>query len=146
MNNSASSQGGDDRLREPPVERFAADQHAFDLRAEIETLKAEHAPSSRGHRQKTLYKRGGATVALFRFERGGGLATHKTNGTVNIHVIDGKIRIGTSGTVAGEHILTSDQLVILAPNVGHDVHALEASTMLLQVHLDEPTGGVGGRT
>lgn len=131
----------DDRLREPPVERFAADQHAFDLRVEIENLKAEHAPSSRGHRQKTLYKRGGATIALFRFERGGGLATHQTNGTVTIHVIDGKMRIGTSGATPGEHILTSDQLLVLAPNVRHDVHALEESTILLQVHLDELSGG-----
>jgi quercetin dioxygenase-like cupin family protein len=126
----------DDRLREPPVERFAADQHAFDLRAEIEAIRAEHAPSSRGHRQKTLYKRGGATIALFRFERGGGLAPHKTSGTVVIHVIEGKIRIGTRGAIPGEHVLSSDQLVVLAPNVGHDVHALEESTMLLQVHLE----------
>jgi quercetin dioxygenase-like cupin family protein len=134
--NQASGGAGDDRLREPPVERFAADQHAFNLRAEVEALKAEHAPSSKGHRQKTLYKRGNATIALFRFEKGGGLATHKTNGTVTIHVIEGRLRIGAAGSQPAEHILGSDQLVILAPNVGHDVHAIEPSTMLLQVHLD----------
>lgn len=130
---------GDDRLREPPVERFAADQHQFDLRAEIELLKAEHAPTSKGTRQKTLYKRGNATVALFRLERGGGLASHKTAGTVTIHVIDGKLHIGTldaGGMGGAEHILTAAQLVVLAPNVPHDVHALEDSTMLLQVHLN----------
>lgn len=133
---------GDDRLRESPVDRFAADQHTFDLRVEVQALKAEHAPSSRGHRQKTLYKRGGATIALFRFERGGGLAPHKTAGTVTIHVIDGKMRIGTpGGSPPGEHVLTSDQMVVLAARVQHDVHALEESTMLLQVHLDEPNSG-----
>jgi quercetin dioxygenase-like cupin family protein len=133
-----SASQGDDRLRTPPVERFAAEQHTFDLRTEVQALKAEHAPSSRGHRQKTLYKRGGATIALFRFERGGGLAPHKTSGTVTIHVIEGRMRIGTAGAPPhGEHILTADQLVVLAPDVEHDVHALEESTMLLQVHLDE---------
>ena len=131
----------DDRLREPPVERFATGQHAFDLRAEIDSLKAEHEPSSRGHRQKTLYKRGGATIALFRFERGGVLASHNTSGTVTIHVNEGKMGIGTPGTVAAEHVLSADQLVVLAPNVQHDVHALEDSTMLLQVHLDGPNAG-----
>jgi len=135
--NQASGGAGDDRLRQPPIERFAADQHAFDLRAEIESLKAEHAPSSKGHRQKTLYKRGDATIALFRFERGGRLTTHKANGTVTIHVIDGKMRVGTPGSSPpGDHILTAAQLVVLAPNVPHDVHALEDSTMLLQVHLN----------
>lgn len=138
MSISATNQSASaDRLRQPPIERFAADQHPFDLRAEIESLKAEHAPSSKGHRQKTLYKRGDATVALFRFERGGGLASHKTNGTVTIHVIEGKLRIGTldAGGIA-EHVLTAAQLVVLAPSVPHDVHALEDSTMLLQVHLN----------
>ena len=132
----------DDRLREPPVERFAADQHAFDVRGEIEVLRAEHAPSAKGHRQKTLYKRDGATIALFLFERGGGLNPHKTNGTVTIHVISGRMRIGTPGlNPPGEHILSTDQLVVLAPNVQHDVHALEDSMMLLQVHLHDPTAG-----
>lgn len=140
MTTPAINQSGDDRLREPPVERFAADQHAFDLRDEIEILQAEHAPSSRGHRQKTLYKRPphGPTIALFRFERGGGLASHKAAGTVTIHVIDGRLRITTRGTSEehAEHTLTADQLVVLAPNVVHGVHALEDSTMLLQVHLE----------
>jgi quercetin dioxygenase-like cupin family protein len=133
-----SASQGDDRLRTPPVERFAAEQHPFDLRSEVQALKAEHAPSTRGHWQKTLYKRRGATIALFRFERGGGLARHKTSGTVVIHVIEGRMRIGTPGTQPrGEYVLTADQLVVLAPDVEHDVYALEDSTMLLQVHLDE---------
>lgn len=142
MTAQTNHESGDDRLREPPAERFAADQHSFDLRAEIEALKSEHGPSSHGHRQKTLYKNGSATIALFLFERGGGLARHKTAGTVSIHVIDGRMRIGTPETSpAGEYVLAADQLVILAPNVYHDVHAIEQSTMLLQVHLDEPGAG-----
>ncbi len=139
---NAAPPSGDDRLREPPVVRFAASQQAFDLRAEVQALEAEHPPSSRGHRQKTLYKRGGATIALFRFARGGGLAPHKTAGTVTIHVIDGKMRIGTPGMIpGGEHVLTAGQLVVLAPGVEHAVHALDESTMLLQLHLDEPSAG-----
>ena len=142
MTETNAKRQDDGRRREHPVDRFAANQHAFDLRAEVQALRAEHAPSSRGHRQKTLYKHAGATIALFLFERGGGLAKHKTGGTVTIHVIDGKMRIGTPGTLPeGEHILTAGQLVVLAAGVEHDVHAVEESTMLLQVHLDEPNAG-----
>jgi len=127
-----------DRLRDPPAARFAADDLAFDLQAELDSLKAEHGASPRGHRQKTLYKHSGATLALFHFERDGNLPPHKTNGTVTIHVIDGTLRIGTANSQPGdEHILTAGQLLILAPNVQHHVLAVEGSSMLLHVHLYE---------
>jgi len=126
----------DDRLREPPVERFAAGEHVFDLRAEVESLKAEHAPSSRGHRQKTLYKRGNATIALFLFEAGGGLAQHKAAGTVTINVLDGRLILQTHGN---EHVLTAGHVLVLAPGVEHTVIAKDQTVMLLQVHLDRST-------
>lgn len=124
----------DDRTREPPAERFAAGELAFDLRAEIESLKAEGPPSSAGHRQKTLYKHGDATIALFLFERGGGLPQHEAAGAVTIHVIDGWLTVTTGPGRAYD--LRAGHLLALAPDIPHAVTAREQSAMVLQVHLD----------
>ncbi len=133
---ASQARSDDDRLRERPGERFAAGEHAFDLRAEVESLKAEHAPASGGHRQKTLYKHGGATIALFLFEAGGGLAEHKAAGTVTINVLDGRLVLKTADD---EYTLTAGHVLIFAPGVRHTVIAKEQTAMLLQVHLDRST-------
>jgi len=134
-----TSSPGNDRTRQSPIERFSAPQHAFDLCAEVESLKAEHLPATKRHRQKTLYKRGRATIALFVFNKDAGLANHQAAGVVTIHAINGRLRIkarNTDESVESTHILTSGNILILAPNVLHEVYALEESAMLLQVHLE----------
>ncbi len=124
----------EDRLRPHPAERFALPQHAFDLHETARELKAEQvAAPNKGHRQKTLYRHGKATVALFVFNAGAGLVEHQAAGTVTIHVIDGRMHIRAADS---EHVFGPGGLLILAPNVEHDVHAIEDSIMLLQVHLE----------
>jgi len=110
----------------------------FDLRAVAKELMAEHAASSKGHWQKVLYRHNHASVALFVFQSGSGIAQHKAAGTVTIHVIDGRMRIKTLGTDAAEYLLCANQMVALAPDVPHAVEALEPSIMLLQICLDVP--------
>jgi quercetin dioxygenase-like cupin family protein len=130
------SQSGSDRLREHPTARFAPPLHQFDLRGVARELAAEPATGGRGHRQKTLYRHGRLTVALFAFDRGASLPPHTAAGAVTINVLEGRLRVRTPG---GEHDLTAGNLLILAPGVEHDVAAPEEpSVMLLQVHLDEP--------
>jgi quercetin dioxygenase-like cupin family protein len=126
-----------DRLREHPTARFAPAQHVFDLRAAARELERE-IPASRGRRQKTLYRHGDATIALFTFERGAGLPGHRARGTVAIQALEGRLRIATPD---GEHTLAAGSLLVLASGVEHDVLAEEPSIMLLQVHLDEPARG-----
>ena len=121
-----------DRLRVHPKDRFSAPQHKIDLTQATAELRAELRPGSRGHHQRTLYKHGNATIALFLFDAGGSLAQHKTAGTVSIHALDGRLRITADGQ---SHQLTAGQLVVFAPNVPHDVVAEEPSRMLLTVHL-----------
>lgn len=128
-----SERNSDERLRPHPADRFAAAQHAFDLRAAARELKAEQVAAPKGHRQKTLFRHGKATVALFVFDAGASLPNHKAAGTVTIHVIDGRMRIRTAES---EHTFGPGGLLILAPNVEHDVQAIEDSIMLLQVHLE----------
>jgi quercetin dioxygenase-like cupin family protein len=132
----ASSSG---RLREHPEARFAASRHQFDLHAAARELAAEPATPIRGHRQKTLYRHGRLTVALFAFEPGASLPPHTAAGAVTINVLEGHLRVRTPGE---QHDLPAGNLLVLAPSVEHDVAAGEQpSVMLLQVHLDEPPAG-----
>jgi hypothetical protein len=68
------------RLRQHPQERFAVPQLLVDLDMVISTLRSEPQAGERGHRQETLYRHGGYTIALFAFDRFTGLSAHKANG------------------------------------------------------------------
>lgn len=122
----------DDRLRPAPAERFAADHLVLDLHAEVAALTAEQAPSRHGHRQKTLFKHSGRTVALFVLDSGASLAEHAAGGTVTVQVIDGELDM----TVAGDkHRLQAGMLLVMAPGARHDVRAVAHAAFLLQVSL-----------
>ena len=118
------------RLRQHPQERFAAPQLVVDLETVISKLRSEPGAGERGHRQETLYRRGGYTIALFAFDRFTGLSEHKANGIVNIHVLRGCMKITAADQV---HELRAGQMLILAPGVAHAVAAEEEGEMLVTV-------------
>src|SRR6476660_7019727 len=107
-----STESGSDRLRTHPQERFSPSHQKIDLNQATAELRGESRPSPGGHRQKTLYKHGGATIALFHFDAGGRMADHRTAGTVSIHALEGRLQIKTSEET---HDLTAGQIVVLAP-------------------------------
>ena len=121
------------RLRPHPDDRFAAEQIPIDLNAAAAKLRAESPAGERGHRQETLYREGGLTIALFVFERFTHLPPHRANGVVNMHVLRGKLKITAADQV---HELRNGQLLVLASGVEHSVAAEEESEMLLTVRLD----------
>ncbi|MCC6661398.1 MAG: cupin domain-containing protein [Phycisphaerales bacterium] len=128
----------DDRLRTAPAERFAPDHLVLDLHAEAAALEAEQPANRHGHRQKTLYKHGGRTVALFVLEPGGGLPEHAAAGIVTIQALEGEVDV----TAAGQPCrLASGQLLAMAPGVRHDVRggAGARAVFLLQVSLTPAT-------
>ncbi|HWB55014.1 MAG TPA: cupin domain-containing protein [Tepidisphaeraceae bacterium] len=120
------------RLRPHPEHRFAPEQIQIDLPAAIERLRTESPAGEAGHRQETLYRNCGSTVALFLFERFTNLPEHKTRGVVIIHALSGRLKVDAAGQV---HELGAGQMLVLAPNVPHSVAAEEESEMLLSVHL-----------
>ena len=130
MNDTNSNSAA--RLREHPVTRFDGDHHVYDLQAIAEDLKNEPHAATHGHRQIALYHYGSVTTLLFAFDEGGGLEAHQANGVVSIHVLDGAITIGLAEHT---HELSGGQMLVLSPNVRHDVRATQASRMLLTVHL-----------
>lgn len=121
-----------DRLRPPPSERFAGPEHRIDLAAALEALRGEHHESTDRHRQITVFHKGPLRIVLFAFEAGAGLPAHRAPGFVVIHTLRGRI---TVKTMHASHELATGQLVMLDPEVVHDVVAAEASDMLLTISL-----------
>jgi len=122
-----------ERLREHPEERFRPAVHEIDLGAAAAQIEAEPLGEARKHRQKTLYKQGPMTVALFHFEAGSGLPPHVADGVVTVHVLTGRLRMMAQGEA---HDLPAGKMLVMAPGVRHDVQAVEDSRMLLTVCLD----------
>jgi quercetin dioxygenase-like cupin family protein len=122
------------RLRPHPETRFAPPQVDIDLNAIISRLRSEPQTGEAGHRQETLYKCGGLTIALFIFERFTGLAEHRAAGIVNMHVLRGQLKITAEDQV---HELRSGQMLVLAPGMRHAIAAEEESELLVTVRLAE---------
>jgi quercetin dioxygenase-like cupin family protein len=126
--------GVTDRLRTPPAERFAGPKHLFSLPAALEQLRAEDHPARDGHRQVTIFQRAPVTQVLFSFEPEGRFQEHSAPGLVTIHALEGRLVVSAEGE-ANE--LGPGSVLILDPEVPHDVRALEPSAMLLTVHLQK---------
>jgi quercetin dioxygenase-like cupin family protein len=124
----------DARLRQHPLERFAAPHIQIDLQTAVAKLRSESHAGERGHRQETLYRGGGSTIALFVFDRFTELPEHKANGIVGMHVLRGCLKITAADQV---HELRAGQMLVLAPEVPHAVAAEEESEMLVTVHLNQ---------
>jgi len=129
----SEASSNDARLRPHPEGRFAPKQIEVDLNALAERLRAEPRAGERGHRQETLYREGGLTIALFAFERFTHLPPHRAAGVVNMHVLRGRLKITAEDQV---HELRSGQMLVLAAGIEHAVAAEEESEMLLTVRLD----------
>ena len=121
-----------DRTRAHPEERFAPAAQAFDLETAARELQSEPSVAAPGRRQKTLYRYGNASLALFLFEAGAGLKEHRAAGTVFIQVLSGRLTVQAQGE---RHVLPAGRVLVMAPDVPHDVQAEEESRMLLSVSL-----------
>jgi quercetin dioxygenase-like cupin family protein len=73
-------------------------------------------------------------MVLFAFEAGAGLPSHRAPGFVVIHTLRGRISVKTLNE---SYELANGQLVILDPEVVHDVTAAEPSEMLLTISIGE---------
>lgn len=121
-----------DRLRPPPSERFAGPEHRIDLQSTLEALRREPHDGSDKHRQITVFHKGPLRLVLFAFEPGGGLPSHRAPGSVVIHTLRGRIQVKTLNE---SYELATGQVLMLDPEVVHDVTAAEQSDMLLTISL-----------
>jgi len=126
------SQQSSERLRTHPSERFQAQTVRFDLDAEFERLPSE-SRGAHGHMQKTLYRRGGCTTAIFRFEKGAALREHRVDGEAIIHVLAGGVSVETPDEAFD---VGAGSMLCLAPGVAHNVVAKAESRFVLHVALE----------
>jgi quercetin dioxygenase-like cupin family protein len=119
--------------RVPPRQRFAGNEHVINLDYAFAELPGE-STAYQGHMQKTLYRLGPTTTAIFQFEKGGTMDKHAVEGEAIIHVLGGRLSVQTP---AGKHELRGGDMLLLNPGVPHDVKAIEPTRMLLTVVLGE---------
>ena len=126
------------RRRPHPSGRLAGAEHALDLSAALRALRSEAGSASgSGHRQITLLHHGPVRLVLFAFEKGGRMPEHRAPGWITIHVLRGSLRMRTPDA---QHELGAGQLLALAPDMAHDVEAVEESDMLLGIYPEAPVG------
>ncbi|HET7600928.1 MAG TPA: AraC family ligand binding domain-containing protein [Gemmatimonadales bacterium] len=125
----------DERLRPPPHLREAGPELLIDLAATLRALRDEPHPAKEGHRQISVLHRGHERLVLFAFEAGGRLPAHAAPGLVTIHVLGGTLRVRTN---RGAQDVGAGQVLVLDPDLEHEVEALERSDMLLGFHFARP--------
>lgn len=122
-----------ERERQAPSDRFAVESMTLDLHAEAALLRAESSPNKHGHRQKTLFKHGGRTIAIFVMDAGASLPEHSAAGTVTVQPVEGELLAAIEGD---EQRLVPGQVLVMPPRALHSVRAVTASAFLLQVSLE----------
>lgn len=120
-----------ERLRPAPESRFDACSLVFDVAAEANAIRTE-GPARHGHRQKTLFRHGSHTVALFVLDAGAQLSEHAAAGIVTIQPVDGEIMVTADGR---SQRLCVGHVLVLSPRLAHSVAALRPASFLLQVSL-----------
>ncbi len=120
------------RLRAHPSDRAISDSQTLDLTAALEQLRSEEHPAPHGHRQVTLFHHRPVSVVLFAFDAEGTLPDHVAQGTVIIQVLQGSLHVQVDAT---DHVVESQQIMVLNPGIPHSVFAELPSAMLLTVHL-----------
>lgn len=118
------------RLRPSPSERFAGPEHRIELDSALDALRKEPHEGKDGHRQITVFRKGPLRLVLFAFEAGGTLPAHRAPGLVVIHVLRGTVSVRTPSET---HDLTAGRILVLDPEVVHDVKAHEQADMLLTI-------------
>jgi quercetin dioxygenase-like cupin family protein len=101
----------------------------FDLLKERRELRRE-AFWSRGRNAKTLAKHGDIRVVLTITKAGEELQQHHAHGTVLIQLLQGRVTTSVLGQILE---LSPGHLLVLDPNLPHNVKAVEDSVVLLTI-------------
>lgn len=112
------------------MHQMARARLTFDLGAELERLRAEGGWQQGTRNAKTLVKEPDLRIVVIVMRQGGRMEEHQAPGRISIQTLAGRLRLH----VLGETIdLTVGQVLVLDPDVAHDVEALEESAFLLTI-------------
>lgn len=113
-----------------PVHRtLAGDVLAFDLAAEIRTVREELA-ATHSRIARTLVKEGPLRLTLVGVGAGGSLREHQAEGPISIHVLEGEIALDAGGQT---RTMPAGSLAALDAGVRHAVRSSRGGLFLLTV-------------
>lgn len=121
---------------------LAAPSLHFHLDVERQKLLAHPAYSKSGQASAILVKEPDLRIVLIRLRSSGRMEQHKASGPISVQPLEGRLRL----VLPDESVqLAVGELLVLEPDIPHDVEAMEDSTFLLTIGrttypLPEPDG------
>jgi len=104
------------------------DRPVFDLAAIGRELRAEDAYQRDGHTARTLVREPSLRVVLVVMKASARIADHRAQEITTLHALTGSLRLTLAdGTVE----LTPGRVLVVPPDLRHDVAALTDSALLL---------------
>lgn len=113
-----------------PSDRFSGDAGLVELDRVADELLAAAEADGHGRAQRTLYRSGAVTIALFAFRAGASLPSHAAAAVITIEVRRGRVSMTAGGNAFD---LRTGHLLRLAPRTPHDVRAAEPSVILVHI-------------
>ena len=100
----------------------------FDLREQLESLRAEEPYTRSGRAGRTLAKSGRFRLTLVAMAPGNEIGTHQADSPMTLHVLEGAIRFRAG---AESHDLRAGEVLFFGPGDAHDITAAEESALLI---------------
>lgn len=113
-----------------PMHADAGTVMPFDLAAEVERLHLEESWRQGTHTAKTLVKEPDLRVVVVALRQGGRIEEHRAPGRIAIQTLSGRLRLQVSDQAID---LPAGHVLTLAPDIAHDVEALDESAFLLTI-------------
>jgi quercetin dioxygenase-like cupin family protein len=115
--------------RRPHASRETGPFLEFDLGRELEQLHRE-AEWSQGQNARTLVKRDDLRIVLIGLQEGARIPAHQARGRISLHTIVGHLHVRAGGRTFD---LPAGRLLLLEPDLPHDVEAIRESAFLLTI-------------
>ncbi len=125
-----------------PAHQIDAVVTDVDLNAAVDALRLEPAWLQGDRNARTFFKESDLRVILTVMKAGAVLREHRVPGAATVQMLSGRIGVGLAGQVLE---LTAGRLLILEPNVTHNVEAREDSAFLITIAWEGGLRGDAGR-
>jgi quercetin dioxygenase-like cupin family protein len=100
----------------------------FDLAVADRELRTEDAYRLDGHTARTLVREPAMRVVLVVMKAGAKIAQHRSHDTASIHALSGHVKLSLPDRTVD---LPAGQLLVIAPDLAHDVEAVVESRLLI---------------
>jgi quercetin dioxygenase-like cupin family protein len=118
------------RISDREARALAAPVLTFDLRAELEDLRAQPSYQNAAPAGRTLVKEPDLRIVLMALRAGGRLEEHRASGPISVQALVGRLRLHLPD---GSAEIGTGELLALEPDIRHDVEAIEDCAFLLTI-------------